>query len=61
MSSSEEVGEIWEGPTADYIAPRAPSTVLCDCKKSDDQPDPPVGVSQLAISCRANEDAYTRK
>jgi len=52
MSSSEVFEEIREGPTVDYIAPRAPLTILCDCKKSDDRPDLPVGDDQLAIQIR---------
>ena len=55
MSSSEVFEEIREGPTVDYIAPRAPLTVVSDCKKSDDQPDMPVGDRQSTIWIRATK------
>ena len=58
ISGGEVVEETLSGPTADYIAPRAPLTVLCDCKKSDDQPDLPVRDRQLTIWIRATKTQH---
>ena len=60
MSSSEVFEEIREGPTVDYIAPRAPLTILCDCKKSDDRPISRWAMINWRFRLGANQKAAAR-